>query len=280
MSRSPGWRLRTEHVTAFEYGSPARSSFNEVRKSPLPTSRQTVHDARVMTTPGAPQYAYRDYWGSAVVAFNVDLPHDQLVVHGVSTAETHEQRRGSEASWAAVGAAANRMAELVAETELTRADDALRGIADELRAGTPATTAAAVVDWVHRALGYVPGVTHVRTSALEAYREGQGVCQDFAHLALAVLRAAGLPARYVSGYLHPEPDPVIGEPATGESHAWVEAWTGYWWGLDPANGSEVGHRHVEVARGRDYADVPPVRGVYAGGGDIRSTVTVTITRVA
>ena len=119
----------------------------------------------------------------------------------------------------------------------------------------------------HESLRYVRGVTSVHTSADEAYADGAGVCQDFAHLALALTKSVGLPSRYVSGYFHPEADATIGEEITGESHAWVEVWTGRWWGYDPTNDCPVGERHVAVGRGRDYGDVPPVKGIYAGNAE-------------
>ena len=101
--------------------------------------------------------------------------------------------------------------------------------------------------------------------ALEALHHGAGVCQDFAHLTLALLRAAGIPARYVSGLPPPGKDARPGETVAGESHAWVEAWIGDWWAFDPTNGVAVGERHVVVGRGRDYADVPPLKGVHSTG---------------
>lgn len=280
MRRSPGWRLRVEHLTTFVYGSPARASFNEVRQSPPSTTRQTTLDTRVTTVPLAPQFAYRDYWDTDVVAFNVDPPHDRLTVHSVALVDTHRHRPSPVATWSQVVAAGARHVEALADTTRTRADEELVALAQALRTDSPAGTVEAITDWVHRSIAYVPGVTHVRTSATEAYRKRRGVCQDFAHLALALLRASGIPARYVSGYLHPEAEPAIGCSATGESHAWVEAWTGRWRGVDPTNGAEVGLRHVEVARGRDYGDVAPLRGVYAGAGSVESTVTVNVTRLA
>jgi transglutaminase-like putative cysteine protease len=148
-----------------------------------------------------------------------------------------------------------------------------------LRAPTPVATVEQVVGWVHGSLTYAPGMTHVHTSAVEAFAARNGVCQDFAHLALTMLRASGLPARYVSGYFHHDEDSAIGEETAGESHAWVEAWLGDWWGIDPTNGGLAGLRHVIVARGRDYGDVPPVRGIYAGEADHEAAVTVRTTRV-
>lgn len=274
------WRLRTEHVTTFDYSAAARASYNEVRQIPLTTARQTTLEAKVTTTPTAAQYSYRDYWGTQVVAFNVDGPHERLVVHGTSLVDTQAAGGPAVATWREVEEAGDRYAELLAPSRYTRADGVLAEAAGSLRTATPAETAAAVMAWAHASLGYVRGVTHVHTSAAEAFAAGSGVCQDFAHLALAVLRAADIPARYVSGYLHPDPDAGIGKTATGESHAWVEAWVGDWWGLDPTNDCDIGVRHVVVARGRDYADVAPVRGVYAGSAEHRASVSVTVTRAA
>jgi transglutaminase-like putative cysteine protease len=133
--------------------------------------------------------------------------------------------------------------------------------------------------WVHERLDYVPGTTGVQTSAAQALTEGRGVCQDFAHATIAVLRAAGIPARYVSGYLHPTPEAGIGETVTGASHAWVEWWAGDWWEYDPTNDAVPGTAYVVIARGRDYGDVTPVRGIYQGGDGGSADVTVEVTRL-
>ena len=110
--------------------------------------------------------------------------------------------------------------------------------------------------------------------------ERKGVCQDIAHVALGALRSVGIPARYVSGYLHPDAGAAVGETVIGESHAWVEWFAGEWRGYDPTNLAEVGELHVLVGRGRDYSDVPPLRGVYAGPGASELFVSVEVTRVA
>ena len=111
---------------------------------------------------------------------------------------------------------------------------------------------------------YMRGVTGVHSTAAEAWGERKGVCQDIAHVALGALRSVGIPARYVSGYLHPDAGAAIGQTVIGESHAWVEWFAGEWRGYDPTNLAEVGELHVLVGRGRDYSDVSPLRGVYAG----------------
>ena len=114
----------------------------------------------------------------------------------------------------------------------------------------------------------------------EAFVERKGVCQDITHITLGALREVGIPARYVSGYLHPSIHPEVGVGVTGESHAWVEWFTGDWEGFDPTNRVEIGDRHVLVGRGRDYNDVPPLRGVYAGPYKSDLHVQVAITREA
>ena len=103
--------------------------------------------------------------------------------------------------------------------------------------------------WTRDQLVYEPGATDVSTTASGALDLGRGVCQDFVHVAIALLRACGIPARYASGYLHPNDDALIGDTVTGQSHAWLEAWLGAWYAVDPTSGSEVGDRHVLVARG-------------------------------
>ncbi len=144
----------------------------------------------------------------------------------------------------------------------------------------PDQAAAAISARVHDHVTYLPGATGVRTNAQEAWDKGQGVCQDMAQIAVSLLRAAGLPARYVSGYLHPDPKAEPGSTSIGQSHAWVEYWAGGWTALDPTSGAPVGERHVAVARGRDYADVPPLKGIYHGPPESDMQVTVEVTRLA
>ena len=131
----------------------------------------------------------------------------------------------------------------------------------------------------HDSLRYMRGVTSVHTSADEAYTDGGGVCQDFAHLALGAHQVGRAAVARCSGYFHPDPDAAIGEEITGESHAWVEVWTGRWWAYDPTNDCPVGERHVAVGRGRDYGDVPPVKGIYAGNAENTMRVVVRMARV-
>jgi transglutaminase-like putative cysteine protease len=279
MSEVKGWRIKTEHVTHFSYSDLAFASYNEVRVVPQSNNRQTRLEAKLATVPHAAQYTYWDYFGTQVVAFNIDQGHLDLQITSSSLVETQPPDPPPMGSWADIEQARDSFAEYLTPTDRTAPDDELSELAAGLRADSPTATIEAVMGWVHGRLEYVPGVTGVQTSAVEASHAGRGVCQDFAHLSLALLRAAGIPARYVSGYLHPSTDAEIGVEVAGESHAWIDAWSGSWWAFDPTNAIDVGVRHAMVARGRDYSDVPPVKGVYAGNADNTMSVEVLIARM-
>jgi transglutaminase-like putative cysteine protease len=282
-----GWRLRIEHTTTVSYAGPVLTSFNEARMTPLTLPSQLTHDSRVTAGPGVPVWTYNDYWGTFVSVFDLPEPHDDLVIRAVSTVETEpfggipvsEERP----SWTEIGAKSGdgRLLEFLLPTQLTTvAKEISEAAVAEINGLSPDTAAEAISDRVREHVTYMPGATGVRTNAQEAWDKGQGVCQDMAQLTVALMRNAGLPARYVSGYLHPDPKAEPGSTSVGQSHAWVEYWAGSWTPLDPTSGATVGERHVVVARGRDYGDVPPLKGIYHGpsGGDM--TVTVEVTRLA
>lgn len=274
------WRLAIEHTTTYRYSEHVRASFNEVRVVPQNNRRQLVLESRVSTTPTAPMYRYQDYWGTQVLAFDIIGAHDLLRVRATAVVETRSLPDPRAISWDSVERSRAAFAELCEPSRFTARDTELEKVARSLRRRDPVATVHAVSDWVHEFLDYAPGATGVHTSALEVWRARRGVCQDFTHLAITVLRALGIPARYVSGYIHPDKEASVGVDNVGESHAWVEAWTGDWWGVDPTNAGPVGTRHVVVAHGRDYSDVPPVKGIYAGTAEDDLNVEVRVTRVA
>jgi len=274
------WRLGVDHTTTYRYSSHVRASFNEVRVVPQSSRRQIVLETKVSTTPSAPLYRYHDYWGTHVLAFDIAGPHDFLRVNASALVETRIFPEPEVASWETVAEGRERFVELCVPTRYTAWDEELSRVATSLRRPDPITTVKAVSDWVHETLVYAPGATGVQTSALEVWRARRGVCQDFTHLAVGTLRSLGIPARYVSGYLHPDENANVGLENVGESHAWVEAWVGDWFGIDPTNAAPAGTRHVVVAQGRDYSDVPPVKGIYAGTAEDDLSVEVRVTRVA
>jgi transglutaminase-like putative cysteine protease len=278
------WRLEVVHRTAYTYSKPVHSSYNEARMTPITDLHQTTGDIGFTTDPAVPVRRYWDYWGTQVAAFDITDPHDRLVLISTSVVETEPPAPPAHsARWDDLAAPATRdeFAELLEPTPYTARDEELARHSKEIAAthDDPVDAVLDVMAWVNGSLTYQAGVTGVHTSAAESWQAKLGVCQDYAHIALVVLREMGVPARYVSGYLYPGKDPAIGDRVAGESHAWVEAWTGEWWGFDPTNNIEIGHRHVGVARGRDYADVAPLRGVHAGGGEASLEVEVTLTRL-
>jgi len=283
------WRLRIEHTTTVRYTGPVLTSFNEARMTPLTLATQTTLESRVTAGAGVPVWTYVDYWGTFVSVFDLPEAHDDLVIRAVSTVETEPfggvPAAATRPDWPELRehGRAGRLLEYLLPTALTTvADDisqaALAEVSDT--SASPDETAAAISALVHDHVTYLPGATGVRTNAQEAWDKGQGVCQDMAQIAVSLLRATGLPARYVSGYLHPDPEAEPGSTSVGQSHAWVEYWAGSWIALDPTSGAAVGERHVAVARGRDYGDVPPLKGIYHGPPESDMQVTVEVTRLA
>ena len=283
------WRLRIEHTTRVSYTGPVLTSFNEARMTPLTLLTQTTLESRVTAGPGVPVWTYVDYWGTFVSVFDLPEAHDELLIRAVSTVETEPfgglPATGARPDWPELRqhGQAGRLLEYLLPTALTTVGDDISAPAlAEISAAalSPDLTAAAISALVHDHVTYLPGATGVRTNAQEAWDKGQGVCQDMAQIAVSLMRAAGLPARYVSGYLHPDPKAQPGSTSVGQSHAWVEYWAGSWIALDPTSGAPVGERHVAVARGRDYGDVPPLKGIYHGPPDSDMQVTVEVTRLA
>ncbi|MGC7093389.1 transglutaminase family protein [Amycolatopsis lurida] len=278
------WQVRVVHRTGYHYATPAMQSYNEARLTPRSDRRQTLVANRLETEPATRAYRYSDYWGTVVTSFDLHAPHTEFTVVATSLVETAEAASPiHEASWADLRGdkVVDEHTEFLTPTDYTPRDRELAKVARDLRKGKdPADTVLAVSSWVHEQLKYQPGTTGVHSTATDAWQAREGVCQDFAHVALTMLRSIGVPARYVSGYLHTEPSAKLGQTVQGESHAWIDAWTGGWWAHDPTNAIPVGPRHVWVATGRDYADVAPLKGIFTGGGESTLDVSVELTRVA
>lgn len=278
-----GWRLAIEHRTHVHYEGSVRASYNEARMTPPTLPRQLVLQAAVSADIPVPIWTYRDYWDTVVSSFDIQAPHHELVISAQATVETRPAPRpGQPLPWASLRelAAEGPMLEYLTPTKRTAVRTELAEAARERTAGAdPLEAATEIASWVSGRVSYVQGATEVQTGAQEAWDIGQGVCQDMAHLTVALLREIGLPARYVSGYLHPQPGAKPGDTVHGESHAWVEYWDGTWVACDPTNLAQVGERHVVVAVGRDYGDVPPLKGIYRGAPSRTMRVSVTLTRL-
>lgn len=279
-------RLRIEHATGFTYEGDVSASYNEARMLPSSTSSQFVLSSQLEIEPQASVSHYVDYFATRVAAFDVLSSHRDLNITARSLVEVRPQPIAYvDMSWDELRAVVGRSigtVEQLSQTPRTEPHREVKELARRIAAAhdTPGRAAHAIAMTIGDAVEYVQGVTEVHSTASEAWEARKGVCQDIAHITLGALREVGIPARYVSGYLHPLPDAPVGVPVKGESHAWVEWFAGDWQGFDPTNNIEIGDRHVLVGRGRDYTDVPPLRGVYAGPFTSKLHVKVTITREA
>ena len=278
------WRMRVVHATGYAYKSPVTASYNEARLTPRSDSRQNVILNRVETVPATRSYRYVDYWGTAVTAFDLHAPHTELEVTSSSVVETEKPEPPTKkVSWEDLVATAviDRFDEVLSPTEYAPRSKRIQAVGRRIaKYNAPEEAVIAAAQWAHSELEYVPGTTGVHSSGLDAHREGKGVCQDFAHLSLIVLRSMGIPSRYVSGYLHPNHQAVVGETIDGQSHAWIQAWTGSWWNYDPTNDTAINEQYISVGVGRDYSDVSPLKGIYSGEGSTDLDVVVEITRLA
>lgn len=278
------WRMRVVHTTGYEYQSPATASYNEARLTPRSNTRQNVILNRVETIPATRSYRYIDYWGTAVTAFDLHAPHTELTVTSSSVVETERPEPPvAKVGWKELESTAviDRFDEVLRPTDYTPTSKRVAAVGKRIMKNHgPADAVVAAARWARSELDYLPGTTGVHSSGLDALEQGKGVCQDFAHLTLILLRSMGIPGRYVSGYLHPKRAAALGKAVDGRSHAWIQAWTGGWWNYDPTNDVEISEQYVSVGVGRDYADVSPLKGIYSGRGATDLEVVVEITRLA
>ena len=259
--------LHIRHETVYRYEQPVKQSVQSLRLTPRRDQRQRTLNWQVLA-PGR-RTEQVDGHGNVTHLLTVDEPHQEirLVVSGavdVPDAGPFNGERGTISPLA-----------YLATTPLTAADERIRALA--LRhlpklpdGGEPLATLA---NAVCEAVSYRPGATTVSDTAISALGRGEGVCQDQTHVFIAACRAAGVPARYVSGYLH------AGERSDIASHAWADVWiehSGAWYGIDVTHAAPVGGHHCRLAVGRDYLDAAPVRGVRRGGGHETLEVSVLV----
>ncbi len=280
-------KLRVLHRTRFSYGAPVRESFNEARLQPLNGQRQASHSFELKISPAAQVLSYPDFYRNTVHQFDVTLPHTELVVEATSVVTTID------APSLPVDAATGKLGLLTPQADAERCFDYLQPstyvdvntdmmrLARDITGGETNAWHAAqmLLEYVHREFHYQPATTTAHTHMREVLQTKVGVCQDFSHVMLGLCRSLQLPARYISGYLFNGPTEQL--KGAQASHAWVEVFLPNlgWLGIDPTNNQIVAGRHVKVAIGRDYADVPPIKGTYRGTGKRTLNVEVLVTRV-
>lgn len=278
-------RYNIYHLTRFRYNAPVVENVMEVRVQPLSDAHQKCIAFTITTRPQANVATFQDSWGTHVHYFNVPGRHSELSAIAVSVVDVADDVPTPEtlppATWDAIDAEAGDIDfwDFLHPTPLTRDSALLQNLARELtldRCAPPVATLLRLNQCLHRVLAYDVEATEVDSPIEDALSHRRGVCQDYAHIMLALLRNhLRVPCRYVSGYLHHSTDD---RSADGASHAWVEAWLPGlgWLGMDPTNNILAGTRHIRVGTGRDYRDVPPNRGVYRGAavGDLLVRVRV------
>jgi transglutaminase-like putative cysteine protease len=285
-------RYRLLHITEFQYDGPVSESYNEVRLRPMQDELQSCLSFRLTTIPPSQPSSHLDFFGNWVHQFNVLPDHRLLRIEtesvvlvqqpavpptpGIPMSELDEH--GEQLC--------EDFYDLMTPTEYVPQPAALKPLIAAAEAecdGTVLSFIQKASARIHSDFRYEKGATQVKSTIIDALSTGAGVCQDFAHLFIAMMRKRGLPARYVSGYLVPrrtaEPGASVEEVIGGQaSHAWAEVYLpGFgWFGQDPTLGRPVGLQHIRLAYGRDYGDVAPVRGVYKGHAGQRLSVDVRV----
>ncbi|HTB64427.1 MAG TPA: transglutaminase family protein [Opitutales bacterium] len=286
-------RFRVTHRTEYAYVAPASESFAELRVWPRDTQTQKVLARQLTIEPRVPVDNYVDYFGNHVEFFSVPFRHQRLAVEASAEVETYpapDLREQLEVNVAEarqiVHSQMYKLFDFLQPSDTVPLGDVLRPLKQRFfDPGAPLGESLLKLNrFIHSDFAYSPGVTDISTPLTKVIQQRRGVCQDFAHLMLSVLRTAGIPARYVSGYIE-HFDPEKTDPAlvgAAASHAWVEVFLpgGEWYGLDPTNNQAAGERHVVTAVGRDYHDVAPMRGTYKGAHDQRLQVIVMLKRQA
>jgi transglutaminase-like putative cysteine protease len=277
------------HITRFAYSAPISESVMEVRMQPRSEWNQRCLRFDLMPSPKAKTFSYRDHLGNVVHHFDMPARHSQLKVTAEAVVEvapsTPLPDAIPEGTWDEVDKLSQDGTcwDWLVPSDFARPTNLLQSLAGELgikRRADPLSLLRELNSSIHEAFEYVPQSTRVDSPIDEALAARKGVCQDFAHIMIAMVRGVGIPCRYVSGYLfHREGD--SDRSAADATHAWLEAMVPQvgWVGFDPTNNLTVGERHVRVAVGRDYADVPPTRGIFRGKAETTLGVGVRVSTV-
>lgn len=276
------------HTTTFVYQPAVRESVMEVRMQPRSEEGQRCLTFHLDVSPGANIMQYRDFMGNTVHHFNIAGSHTQVKVTAQSSVEVQDAlvpRAADAGEWSDLDAAvaADDYWEMLLPSQFVQSSAELQQLAKELgckRRGNPLELLTELNQAIYTSFEYVPNSTKVDSPIDEALRTRQGVCQDFAHIMIALVRPLRIPCRYVSGYMfHCDPEREKNDRSVeGASHAWAEALVPRmgWVAFDPTNNLVGADRHIRVAIGRDYADVPPTRGVYKGEAHSELSVAVTV----
>lgn len=275
------------HLTRFEYEKPIAESMMEARMHPRTDANQRCLTFSLSVSPRCRVFSYRDHLGNNVHHFDIPGDHRRLVIIAEALVELQTlatvPQYLSPSAWGELDeiVSAGDYWEMLLPSEFARPTPLLLDLArtlDVVRRDDPLTVLRDLNSRLHDYLDYIPRSTRVDSPIDEAIEQRGGVCQDFAHMMIALVRHLGIPCRYVSGYLHHrDEDHVRSTP--GATHAWVDAFLPHlgWVSFDPTNNLLAHESHIRTALGRDYADVPPTRGVYRGSTASELNVAVQVT---
>jgi transglutaminase-like putative cysteine protease len=285
-------RYGIRHVTRFSYDADISESVMELRMQPASEGSQQCLQFELQFEPRARVFAYRDPLANTVHHFDLPGRHRQISITARSLVQVDAPASLPEAlpldAWRRVdeSAASGEDWDFLQASQFVVWSERLLAFAESLgpiarRAHNPLTTVRLTMAAIHEAFEYAPHSTHVDSPIDDALAARRGVCQDFTHVTLALFRLWKLPCRYVSGYIGPDPENDGEEQSRATSvatHAWVEVALPElgWIGIDPTNNIDAGLRHVRVAVGRDYADVPPTRGIFKGVAASELSVAVSV----
>jgi len=278
----PGMNLRVRHLTRFHYDGPVLDSYNDARLCPVSDPLQRCASYTLRLDPEVPVHTHHDFYLNRVDHFELHVPHDRLEVEANSLIQTRPDTRGPCPSGLTLEAlndpsVTENYFDYIVESKFVSQNVVIWKEALDLIGKDVSDMWAATLmlgQHVHGIFEYDPDWTHVHTNAAEALKDRRGVCQDYAHVLIALCRSLGIPARYVSGYFY--------NGKTGDeneaSHAWMEVFLpGYGWkAWDPTHNREADSRYIKLAIGRDYDDAKPVSGRFRGKGKQDMDVIVQI----
>jgi len=273
---------KIHHITKYEYERAVTESVNQIRIFPFESTEQEIlkHDLAITDHPEVQQYF--DYWGNRIGLFNILQPHRQLVVESkllVRTTLSSQLQLNFQSGWQQLKDETSEQLQFIELTtpEMIEEQEQIKAIAEKIYHVDKSVARAVeeASEYIYKNFKYTKGITTIETTVDEILRHRGGVCQDFAHLLLQILRTLEIPCRYVSGYICPNKNGMRGEGAT---HAWVEAWIPQWgWaGIDPTNNVWITNNHVKLAVGRDFRDCTPVKGTFKGSSKHNLQVFVSI----
>jgi transglutaminase-like putative cysteine protease len=276
------------HITRFKYEPAVRESLMEVRMQPRTDARQRCLSFSLDVSPRANMMMYRDFFGNAVHHFDIPGQHELIEVAAQAVVEVLPPlvaQADAVGDWEELDArvALGDYWEMMLPSHYAKPTELLeklRAHLDLRRQGNPLELLQELNTAMYEFFEYAPNTTKVDSPIDEALESRQGVCQDFAHIMIALVRQLKIPCRYVSGYLFHADSAKDRSPA-GATHAWAEAYLGElgWVAFDPTNNLPGCERHIRVAIGRDYADVPPTRGVHKGEAGSELSVTVSVSPI-